>query len=97
MSSFAVTDSRLRGLHGLFSGDANRGAERQARPAARHVRLFVEGSEHLGRGEAGGVGGPEPGGSAQLHAPGPGPAAAGGEGGEPGGDRGKRGTGAGGE
>lgn len=39
----------------------------------------MEGAEHLGRGEAGGGRGPQSGGPAQLHTPGPGPAAAGGE------------------
>lgn len=34
----------------------------------------MEGAEHLGRGEAGGGGGPQSGGPAQLHTPGPGPA-----------------------
>lgn len=39
----------------------------------------MEGAEHLGRGEAGGGRGPQPGGPAQLHTSGPRPAAAGGE------------------
>lgn len=44
----------------------------------------------MGRGEAGGGRGPQPGGSAQLHTPGPGPAAAGGEAGGKWQDRGWR-------
>lgn len=67
------------GTHGLFLGDANRGAQRQAGTAGRDVWLVVEGAEHLGRGEAGGGGGPQPGGPAQPHTLGPGPAATGGE------------------
>lgn len=39
----------------------------------------MEGAEHLGRGEAGGGPGSQPGGPAQLHTPGPGSAADGGE------------------
>lgn len=67
------------GIHGLFPGDANRGARRQFGTAVRDVWLVVEGAEHMGRSEAGGGRGPQPGGSAQPHTPGPGPAAAGGE------------------
>lgn len=67
------------GIHGLFLGDANRGAPRQPGTAARDVWLVVAGSQHLGRRPPGGGGGPQPGGAAQLHAPGPGPAAARGE------------------
>lgn len=39
----------------------------------------MEGAQHLGRGEAGGRGGPQSGGAAQLHTSGPGPAAGRGE------------------
>lgn len=39
----------------------------------------MEGAEHLGWCEAGGGRGPQPGGPAQLHSPGPRPTAAGGE------------------
>lgn len=67
------------GIHGLYPGDTNRGAPRQPGTAARDVWLVVAGSQHLGRRPAGGGGGPQSGGAAQLNTPGPGPAAAGGE------------------
>lgn len=66
-------------IHGLFPGDLKRDASRQAGPAGRNVWVVVEGAEHLGRCEAGGGRGPQSGGPAQLHSPGPGPTAAGGE------------------
>lgn len=69
----AVTNGSA-GIHGLYPGDASRGAA-----AGGDVRLVVEGAKHLGRGEAGGSGGPEPRGPAQFYSSGPGYASVGGE------------------